>query len=215
MDYNYKGFTLIIQKDTTSTQTRFSGKCEELQFSAGSYKDQSTLIDRFKEVVDNFLGNAILKIKDIEYKGFTLRQNMSGGICKELNWSVKDDDNYDLVILKFRDYVDKALDIYELVKKHKELEEKSKKIEVLPHKFPKIIATVYWWTKAPGDEYVNEENIVENLDEELLVSLGLRYGSSPLTNINQIDYISEFMDSDIDTEEYDYFFEYYGEVEKQ
>lgn len=120
MDYNHKGFTLNIQEDTASTQTRFSGKCEELQFSAGSYKDQSTLIDRFKEVVDNFLGNAILKIKDIEYKGFILRQNMLGGICKELNWSYFDDNNYDLVILKFRDYVDNALEIYELVKKHKE-----------------------------------------------------------------------------------------------
>lgn len=78
-------------------------------------------------------------------------------------------------------------------------------------KYPKIIASVYWWTKEPENEFVGEEDITEKLDEELLESLGLRYGSNLLTTINQIDYISEFIESKIDVEEYDYFFEYHGE----
>lgn len=78
-------------------------------------------------------------------------------------------------------------------------------------KYSKIIATVYWWTKEPEDEFVDKENITEKLDEELLESLGLRYGSNLLTTINQIDYVSELIESKIDVEEYDYFFEYHGD----
>lgn len=97
----------------------------------------------------------------------------------------------------------------------KELEKEIEKIkqnkESYESKYPKIIASVYWWTKRPEDEFVGEENITEKLDKELLESLGLRYGSNQLTTINQIDYVSELIESKIDVEEYDYFFEYHGD----
>lgn len=75
---------------------------------------------------------------------------------------------------------------------------------------PEVIATVYWWTKEPEDVFIDEENITKKLDEELLESLGLKYGSNLLTTTNQIDYVSELIESEIDTEKYDYFFEYHG-----
>jgi hypothetical protein len=96
----------------------------------------------------------------------------------------------------------------------KEIIEKNIRIKELEQKLhshlPKVIASVYWWTKEPEDEFIDEEDITEKLDEELLESLGLRYGSNKLTTINQIDYVSELIKSTIYVEEYDYFFEYHG-----
>lgn len=79
----------------------------------------------------------------------------------------------------------------------------------------KVIASVYWWTKEPEDEFIGEEDITKKLDEELLESLGLLYGSNLLTTINQIDYVSELINSKIDVEEYDYFFEYHGRISNE
>lgn len=58
------------------------------------------------------------KIPDYYHKGFTLKQTALGASCPELEWQCFDDD-YDLVIFKFKLYVDEALKIYELVKNHR------------------------------------------------------------------------------------------------
>ena len=65
------------------------------------------------------------------------------------------------------------------------------------------VGTIYWWTKEPGDIYIGEENIVKSIDETFSLSL---YGSTQLT-LDQVKYISQFMRSDVNTDEYDYFFE--------
>lgn len=66
------------------------------------------------------------KIKDNCYKGFTLKQTDLGASCIELKWQCFEDD-YDLIIFKFKLYVDEALKIYELVKSHKDrIDEKNR-----------------------------------------------------------------------------------------
>lgn len=75
-------------------------------------------------------------------------------------------------------------------------------------KFDEVVGTVYKWTKEPNDKFIGEENIVQKLDEKRLEALGL-LGNVQITNSRQIEYLSQYMDTDIDLDEYDYFFEYY------
>lgn len=87
-------------------------KLEEAGWKVGSAEEFLGLTAEERVQVTNF---HFPKIPDYPYKGFTLKQTVFGASCPELKWQCFDDD-YDLIIFKFRLYVDKAVDIYERVK---------------------------------------------------------------------------------------------------
>lgn len=90
-------------------------KLEEAGWRIGSAEEFLNLTEEESIQVTNF---HFPKIPDYHHKGFTLKQTAFGASCPELKWQCFDDD-YDLIIFKFKLYVDDALNIYELVKNHR------------------------------------------------------------------------------------------------